>query len=406
MTDPTFRFANSITIKQTKHQGRFTVANRDIKAGELLAVDAPAVKHLDKEYIKTHCWHCLKSTYRSAIVPCSMCSGVLFCCEQCRKTAQDSYHRCTQQLPKVYVVKINTPSCTLFKRHECGLTDMLYKSDVGVWILAHRTVASQPKSVFLEDNQMDPSLHEYTQLVTHYGSDKFSAPELMKEALVCVFFTRCLQATGYFDKYISEPSFGKEELQIALWIHRFMRIARFNCHAIREVNPVQDPTKQKLETQSIGVAVNPTLAMINHSCDSNYGRVWNLNGNIVYAFATRPIKSGEEITDGYSGVYANVPQEEREQIHLRYHFECGCIACKESWPLKNALNQRMPNRKDKSLARLKQLMKQKDQTTNTPKEKYEVLLEAVSLAYQILQRPHLVICILEDDLYNQLRIIH
>ena len=26
-----------------------------------------------------------------------------------------------------------------------------------------------------------------------------------------------------------------KELQIALWMHRFMRIARFNCHAIREV---------------------------------------------------------------------------------------------------------------------------------------------------------------------------
>ena len=39
-------------------------------------------------------------------------------------------------------------------------------------------------------------LVEYSTLVSHYGSDKYSAPELMKEALVCVFLTRCLQATG------------------------------------------------------------------------------------------------------------------------------------------------------------------------------------------------------------------
>ena len=58
----------------------------------------------------------------------------------------------------------------------------------------------------------------------------------MKEALICVFLTRCLQATGYFGiQEKIEPVFGAEELQIALWMHRFMRIARFNCHAIREV---------------------------------------------------------------------------------------------------------------------------------------------------------------------------
>ena len=77
---------------------------------------------------------------------------------------------------------------------------------------------------------------EYCKLVAHYGSDKYTAPELMKEALVCVFLTRCLQATGYFGiQEKIEPVFGVEELQIALWMHRFMRIARFNCHAIREV---------------------------------------------------------------------------------------------------------------------------------------------------------------------------
>ena len=114
---------------------------------------------------------------------------------------------------------------------------MLYKSDVGVWILAHRSVATYPKEIFLENfHKEDPTLTEYCKLVAHYGSDKYTAPELMKEALVCVFLTRCLQATGYFGiQEKIEPVFGVEELQIALWMHRFMRIARFNCHAIREV---------------------------------------------------------------------------------------------------------------------------------------------------------------------------
>ena len=249
-------------------------------------------------------------------------------------------------------------------------------------------------------------MQEYCKLVTHYGSDKFTAPELMKEALVCVFLTRCLQATGYFDKNIdSDPDFGLDEMKVALWLHKFMRISRFNCHAIREVNPGQSQDSAKLKTQSIGIAVNPTLAMINHSCDSNYGRVWDLDKGIVYAFATRTIKKGDEITDGYSGVFLNVPQEDRARTHSRYHFECLCIACKNSWPLKANLLSSLPSpKKNKESARLKSLIKAKDKPGQSPADKYRLLQDAVTLAHKVLTPPHLVICQLEDDFYNCLRI--
>ena len=35
-------------------------------------------------------------------------------------------------------------------------------------------------------------------------------------------------------------------------------------------------------------------------------------------------KKGEEITDGYSGIFCNVPQDQRSQNHSRYHFDCLC----------------------------------------------------------------------------------
>lgn len=295
---------------------------------------------------------------------------------------------------------------TLF-RFECGLTDVLYKSEVGVWILAYRTMTSHSKEMFLNNGHKDdPSLSNYCKLVAHYGSDKYSAPELMKEALICVFFTRCLQATGYFgllDDLKTRCEFNVQELQIALWLHRFMRIARFNCHAIREVVKV---INGKVETMSIGAAINPTLAMINHSCDSNYGRVWNLKNNQVLAFATRPIKKGDEITDGYSGIFVNVPLEERISIHSKYHFQCLCLACQEKWPMKNGLNHQLPNpKKNKKVARLKQYIKQKDQT-NKIEEKLQILRDAITLAYETLSLPHLVICNLESELYNHLRLAH
>ena len=41
-------FQDCVTIESTKSQGRFTIANKNIEPGELIAVDSPVVKHLDK----------------------------------------------------------------------------------------------------------------------------------------------------------------------------------------------------------------------------------------------------------------------------------------------------------------------------------------------------------------------
>ena len=119
-------------------------------------------------------------------------------------------------------------------------------------------------------------------------------------------------------------------------------------------------------------------------------------------------KKGEEITDGYSGIFCNVPQEDRSQIHTRYHFDCLCKACNENWPMKNELTKQLPNvgKKNKPVTRLKHLMKQKDDKNLTVEGKFEVLKEALILAYEVLKPPHSIICNIESDFYNQLRIMY
>ena len=160
----------------------------------------------------------------------------------------------------------------------------------------------------------------------------------------------------------------------------------------------------KIETLSIGAAINPKLAMINHSCDSNYGRIWNLEQNTVKAFSTRPIRKGEEITDGYSGVFQNVPQDERTAIHSRYHFDCLCQACGQQWPMKDELPINLP-KKDRNVAKLKKIL-DVAQKTDGQVEKYQILKQGVTLAYQILKPPHAIICDLESDFYKQLRLMN
>ena len=55
-------------------------------------------------------------------------------------------------------------------------------------------------------------------------------------------------------------------------VHRLMRAVRFNCHEVLDGLSIDDEGLER-----VGFALNPNLAMINHSCDPNIGRVW-LNG--------------------------------------------------------------------------------------------------------------------------------
>ena len=112
------------------------------------------------------------------------------------------------------------------------------------------------------------------------------------------------------------------------------------------------------------------------------------------------LKKGDEITDGYSGIFSNVPQEDRAQIHSRYHFDCLCQACQDSWPLKYQLPTAVPKNKEK----LKELIKAKNSKELTVPEKTELMKQTLTEAYSILPKPHFVLCQLEDEFYNHLRI--
>lgn len=201
-------------------------------------------------------------------------------------------------------------------RYECGVTDLLYQANIGAWVLAHRATASLSLEYLVgtQPVQGGSAAAHGLGLVTHNGLDLFSAPALMKEALVAVFLTRCLEAKGFFDDEGLDPLFDPIRLRVAEWVHHFMRIAQFNSHEVTDRCGGGGG-----RTRRVGVCINPTLALVNHSCDPNYGRVWvswaggsTAKPRGVLAFATRTIEAGEEICDSYSGVFGSTDLQERQ----------------------------------------------------------------------------------------------
>ncbi|XP_059094813.1 SET and MYND domain-containing protein DDB_G0273591-like [Tigriopus californicus] len=373
-----FRFKNSVQIEHNLEEGRFLRASRDIEPGELIGEDAPVFKILNQESVKHFCWHCLMRLV--APIPCEHCSGIGFCSLPCRIAAQSSYHR-----------------------FECGRTDLLYKSNIGVWILAARALGSMPDLVTESKENLPRVWQSVLNMESHEGSDQYSAPELMKEALVAVFLTRFLEQGNFSHSCFSSSHQGAQSgcLKVANVMHKIMRVIRFNCHEILAKQEGQAHPKK------IGFGINPSLALINHSCDSNYGRVWSSDQQKVLAFATRPIKMGQQICDVYSGVFSKSSKQERREVHDRYHFQCQCEPCLEDWPVlehlpkgvhnlpKQNYHEGVTTQQLKILASLLKRVKQRPMEIST-------LKEALVLAHECLKPPHLVLVQLEESLHAAL----
>ena len=172
---------------------------------------------------------------------------------------------------------------------ECLIQDTLYRAGLGAWLLAFRIVCSRSLSDWLgvkddlENHNEDLGLsgeHEYSSkdtltvfhLVTHDQSEKREAPVLMKECLAALFFLRCLQHKNYFglQASVGTRTLTSDEMFITLLLHHFMRVVFYNCHEVTHLQPGDHWTSSKVI--KIGVAINPSLALINHSCDPNYAR--------------------------------------------------------------------------------------------------------------------------------------
>ena len=327
---PTLRnFSKKIRVKNESGRGRFLIAGEDILPGEQIARELSFATFLDRKFVNTNCDNCTRPVSLYHMLGCPNCSLARYCSEECQKTALASHHK-----------------------NECLVQDTLYKSGTGAWILAYRIVGSRNLSYWTdlkkklvshnEDLGIEEEVYDSEDvmtvfnLVTHDTAAR-EAPILMKECITALFFLRSLQAKNYFGRDSSDKprtgTLSADEMFIAMLLHHFMRVVFYNCHELTELQRGSQWSENKIV--KIGVAINPSLALINHSCDSNYARV--MSGRHVKAFATRTIKAGEEILDVYSGTFAASEADDRSVVHARYNFCCLCPACKNAWPTQTLL---------------------------------------------------------------------
>jgi len=404
-------FSDAVQIKYAEGRGRYAVANREIKVGELIAIENPYVSLVDKEFSKSHCWNCLLCT--KSPIPCEFCSGVVYCSKECRQNADETYHK-----------------------YECLYTDVLYQAHLGAWHLAFRALTSRPWSFYKENiedylNHNEKSgvgndgvyksedVMSFNNLVTHNGVGGKQAPELMMQAHVVVFLIRLLTKLEYIkDPKPSSLDLDQEQVLVGRVLHHFMRAAFYNTHEITEI----EKTGTKWENnkiQRIGRVTNPTLALINHACDPNYRRV--SDGRTTYGFACKPIGKGKEISDLYCKPFASANLPDRQRYLQKYNFRCECVACANNWPDIDGLPsgfEGLPikmycqpaNKIDAQVKRIKRAEDNFNKLSHKedafPSEVINSIVTVIEEVHKLVRQPHQMIVFWENQLHQALLHAH
>jgi len=318
-------FSDAIQLKSEPGRGRFGVASRDIKLGEVLCVEKPPVFFLHEETSGVNCSNCFQESL--APLPSPTCTQTVFCSRVCQAEAMATYH----------VV-------------ESKFMDVLFQHGLKKkeWFLALRAVTLKPLSFFLENvGQFDSHNPEFgVDLNSHdvYSSDDFSCLYNLVghhnlwdwrlhayKAFFALFFLRCLQKSKYFgDKQSSDCELGPEELMVGSLMIHLMEVATMNSHEIGQMEAEPGQNWLLGQTKPVGCALEPTMVLLNHSCDPTMTRV-NI-GTSTACFASRDVKRGEEITDCYSFPYDVTNYLDRNpDLMKKYKFQCVCLPCKDKW---------------------------------------------------------------------------
>lgn len=259
--------SDSVEIKQTETMGRHVVAVKDIRPGDVIALEEPFGKMLLKERKLDHCHHCLKPSYN--LLPCPQCTEALFCSKTCLEDARERYHK-----------------------YECPILAFLYNFNLSkldliamrVAVLAmdhYATLETKPSEVY-KSGRYEEIHHLVTNTEKRTNADLFS-----KAATAAVL-------TNVFEKHTTFLQDNTDKDVFSELLLRHLQTAPSNFHEIVEC---VGSTTQCYTTVDIGSGAFSFLSLFNHSCSPNIVR--HCHGFTIVLSALRPIKKGEQLFDNY-----------------------------------------------------------------------------------------------------------
>ncbi|CAL4060325.1 unnamed protein product [Meganyctiphanes norvegica] len=345
---------DGLKVHYTPHQGRFIVATRDIKPGEVLAVEpgyVTAVNIKDPHALQTFCFLCLQRT--AAPLPCPECAMVVFCSEKCRVDGWNKYHRVECPL----LAEISALKFPCFQAFRILIQIPYPKLKDLVSKLQQDAKRKTRKLQGFNENSVYDSSDYRTAYFLEGNIEKRKAIHLIELCAMSFMLTKMLLKSERYLKDSSGKSFEVSKTDIlfigSTLLTHLTGVACNSCELIELQMNVENT--QSNDLKHVGSGIFPATCLFNHSC--NPSAMGFSNGNYNVCHAVRFIRAGMEVKVTYGKLYYMDERDERRADLLKdYFFTCSCKACINDWKMDDSYprlrsNNPMPGKFSKKVHR-------------------------------------------------------
>ncbi|KAK7079029.1 hypothetical protein SK128_005850 [Halocaridina rubra] len=332
-------FSRACKVAYRPEKGRYVIADRPIKPGEVLLVEKAYCANLYENNHSTHCATCLRECI--APLPCPECTMAVFCSISCRQDGLSGMHRLEcPVLTTLYAMDLMPVFGNAYKLLSIG---------------SCKTWRQCIKELEKRANECSPEERGRNECGIYCSEDMNSAYNLSPniESRPCEdLYTKCfiafvlnkflLFSKRFFVDDCGRPHDPSEDDLIFAGQLLFSNLMKVSSNGVSTASfqnthenylALQYPGSTfSVVQQDVGSGIYPSIGLINHSCYPSvipypYGRYYVLR-------AGRALMPSQEITLGYCrGSYLMPIKDRQATLFDRYQFACNCEACEEEWPV-------------------------------------------------------------------------
>lgn len=282
--------ANCLQLHQNSEFGRHIITGKDLKPGDVIAIEKPFCTAPSKDLQYKRCENCTEERSHN-LIPCPSCTLVMFCSAECQKEALAGFHKYECPIIHQIMYKIPEPKFRLTLRLIVrGL--MIFES-LDEFLDFTEKAMGQECTVFTIDN--GKAEQQYAAVCS---LQKAAEPDNLRLKNVEEICTLLFQQFG--QKSNKQP----EEFE------RILRKIIKNNYLMVELNRLIIQIHSHVSEQDCGnicphyfrndignaLGVYAFLSLFNHSCCPNV--VITASGNEQIASVIRPIKAGDQLFIG------------------------------------------------------------------------------------------------------------
>lgn len=282
--------AECLELVQDEKFGRYLITNRDLKAGDVVALEKPFSKVLDTKLHYINCNYCLDDNFL-ILKPCKGCTIAMFCSDECQQRAMEEYHRfecpILQDMHRL-VEHVLVPALRLTIK---TLTTFNFDLEA-MRLLMESNGKNTPNALEMDWTSIDPK--ETYGIVYNLEShrDKRSPNHLGQYAINAIIMSEILLQHKKIRDSCKNPNALRNIIELLIMHHAM----------ILPVNSFgswfEDYEDKACKSKVLMEGIYPILSMINHSCAPN-SQPMNGSDDILALYVLRPIKKGSPITIKY-----------------------------------------------------------------------------------------------------------